>query len=159
MIPGISGSLDAQEDPLFSLHSERSVRRGTVRVRPNQWRFRFDVLKRYGTVCAVCAIERSELLEAAHLCPVEDAGSDDARNGLVFCLTHHRAFDTGLFRIAPETLDVVLNGGATSQDLGITRPSIAHLKRSPHREALDWAWRRGRKRDAQGAGDTAGSKA
>lgn len=125
----------------FALRVERNGRHSRTKVRPNQWRFRFDVLKRYGSACAVCAIRRSELIQAAHLCSVEESGSDDPRNGLVFCLTHHRAFDAGLFRIDPDTLQLNAGDGVqTLEELGITRSSIGHLQRLPHREALSWAW-------------------
>lgn len=140
---------DTDDDRSFTLRGVRATRRAFVRVRPNQWRFRFDVLKRYGTTCAVCSIRRPELLQAAHLCSVEDGGSDDARNGLVFCLTHHRAFDERLFRILPDVLEVQVDPTVTGLDeLGITRQSIAHLHRLPHREALQWAARRPQDADA-----------
>src|SRR5262249_15322699 len=92
------------DDKPFSLLEERSDRYSRAKQRPNQYRFRFDVLKRYGATCAVCNIQHSDLLQAAHLCPVEAGGSDDPRNGLIFCLTHHCAFDKSLFWIHPDTL-------------------------------------------------------
>ena len=42
------------------------------------------------------------LLDAAHLRPYADKGSDDPRNGLVLCATHHRAFDKRLFGFIPQ---------------------------------------------------------
>lgn len=131
----------------FQLRQDRNFRHAKVKVRPNQLRFRFEVLKRYGTACAVCDVAKRELLDAAHLCPVEDGGSDDARNGLVFCLNHHRAYDKGLFRIDPSTLRIV--GEADFQAyLGITRTAIDHLRKLPHPEALAWAFAEGAPNDA-----------
>lgn len=127
------------DEAAFQLRETRTFRRAKVKVRPNQLKFRFAVLKRYGTACAVCEVARRDLLQAAHLCPVEDGGSDDARNGLVFCLNHHRAYDKRLFRIDPSNFRIV--GDADSQaELGITRSSIHHLPKLPHPEALAWAF-------------------
>lgn len=120
----------------FHLFEARSSRRAPVKVRPNQWRFRFDVVKRYGATCAVCQVS-DPLIQAAHLCSVEAGGSDDPRNGLVFCLNHHRAFDLGVLRINP--FDLTVSAPAT---LGVTRTSLGHLPRLPHRDALAWAWER-----------------
>jgi hypothetical protein len=129
------------DDPEFRLQEERRRGESRASTRPTQWRFRFDVLKRYGPRCAVCDIRRPDLLQAAHLCPVEADGSDDPRNGLVFCLNHHRAFDLGLLRIHPETLAVHPGTDAGSLDgLGVLVQSIGHLPHRPHREALCWAW-------------------
>lgn len=128
--------LIAAEAP-FNLFETRSVRRTPAKTRPNQWRFRFDVIKRYGLACALCEICDYNLLDAAHLCPVESGGSDDSRNGLVFCLNHHRAFDRGLVRIDPSDLSVSAPG-----TLGVTRRSLRHLPNAPHQQALTWAWNR-----------------
>lgn len=122
------------EELAFNLFETRSTRRALAKTRPKQWRFRFDVIKRYGATCAVCPVA-SPLIQAAHLCSVEAGGTDDDRNGLVFCLNHHRAFDLGLLRINPYDLSV-----SGPPALGPIRSSIAHLPRLPHHEALVWAW-------------------
>jgi hypothetical protein len=124
----------------FVLKASRSRRHAQVTARPNQTRFRFHVMKRYGVGCAVCDIRHPELLHAAHLCPVEENGSDHPLNGLVFCLNHHRAFDEGLFCIEPESLEIKVRRRYGAPDLGITRTSLGHLSHLPHREALRWAW-------------------
>lgn len=125
----------------FVLQGKRTFKLGKTKVRPHQGRFRFRTMKQYGIRCAVCGIQQEALLEAAHLCPVEKGGCDDPRNGLVFCLTHHRAFDKGLFGIDPETLRIQIRApGKSPQELAITRESIDYLRKHPHREALQWAW-------------------
>jgi predicted restriction endonuclease len=98
-------------------------------------------MRRYGPECAVCGIALPEVLETAHVRPKEHDGSDDPRNGLVLCATHHRAFDAGLFAIEPDTLAVHSRpDGPSLQELRISRSSIAELPRKPHREALTWRW-------------------
>jgi hypothetical protein len=120
--------------------SRRKRRQAQVTARPNQTAFRFNLMKLYGVGCAVCDIQHQELLHAAHICPVEENGSDHPLNGIVFCLNHHRAFDAGLFQIDPETLEVKIKRSYSAQGLGLTRTSIRHLRQIPHPEALKWAW-------------------
>ena len=45
----------ASEAAPFTLFSVESAKRASVRVRPGQQRFRFQVLKEYGAKCAVCS--------------------------------------------------------------------------------------------------------
>ncbi len=132
-----SRSADA---PFMLLDANVDARRVEVASRPNQQRFKFDVIARYGAACAVCDIAVREVLDAVHLAGKAQQGVDDPENGLALCATHHRAFDRGLFAIEPSstTIHVRPNAG----DLRITRQSIAHLKALPHAEALDWRWRR-----------------
>lgn len=80
--PSTLVAADSPQQP-FILRESRSAKSTSARVRPNQWRFRYDVLKRYGPSCAFCGLKVVELLQTAHICPVEDGGSDDPRNGLV----------------------------------------------------------------------------
>lgn len=116
------------------------TRRVEATARPNQQRFKFDLLARYGAACAVCDIDAPEVLDAVHLADKAAGGSDHPENGLVLCATHHRAFDRGLFGINPETYELDLRRGAG--DLRMTRSSLAHLKALPHSEALEWRWTR-----------------
>jgi putative restriction endonuclease len=135
------GSVTSEVDlGAFILKISRVYRHSKTKVRPNQRRFQFQVMKRYGAECAVCGLQCQGLLDAAHLCPVEEDGCDDPRNGLVFCLNHHRAFDRGFFFIHPEDLAVQMDPRFQAADIAITRKSIAHLRKLPHREALEWAW-------------------
>jgi hypothetical protein len=128
------------EEPFILVdEGERPTREGLAR--PGQQRFKFRVLKRYGPYCVVCGLNNAELLDAAHLRPKSESGSDDPRNGLVFCPTHHRAFDMRLFAIEPETLRVVIYvTGPDADRLGIVHHSLDHLENKPHIEALRWAW-------------------
>jgi predicted restriction endonuclease len=106
-------------------------------------RFQFDVFRRYGAICAVCGLDVSKVLEAAHIVPDAENGTDDPRNGLVLCRNHHRAYDCGLFEIEPETLVLhytLEHVSATS--LAISRTNLQHLSRKPHTDALQWRWDR-----------------
>lgn len=63
----------------------------------------------YGHKCAMCGMG-SNLVEGAHIYPVEAAGStDEVWNGLSLCLNHHGAFDRHLIWIDPITKAIKLH--------------------------------------------------
>jgi hypothetical protein len=126
----------AQESPFNLTDDQPAGRRTGALSRPNQQRFRFDVLKAYGPQCAVCSVNRVELLVAAHVCPKSEKGCDDWRNGIVLCWTHHTAFDRGLFGFEPETLAVLLKSDCNAAELGITTARFRTGAARPHAEAL-----------------------
>lgn len=132
-----------QDKETFSIKEEETDTTAVVKTRPEQQRFSFLVFQRYGEQCAVCDIEITALLDAAHLVPKKENGTDDPRNGIVLCVLHHRALDAGLFCIDPNSLHIALKkNGPSAQDLRITKDSIAHLRELPHRDALSWRWER-----------------
>jgi putative restriction endonuclease len=58
------------------------------------------VRETYENTCAVCGSERESPsgapeVEAAHIYPKSEGGSDDIRNGVALCKFHHWAFDSG----------------------------------------------------------------
>ena len=65
--------------------------------------FRELVVREYDFTCAVCEMKfhLGDLVEAtaAHIVPKQKYGTDDPRNGLALCRTHHWAFDTGIFSL------------------------------------------------------------
>ncbi len=114
-----------------------------VKARLGQQRFRRRVLDSQGAVCAVCDLAVSGVIEAAHVVPKEHDGSDDERNGLALCATHHRMFDAGLFAISPSDLSIhVMAEGYSSTDLRITRSNLNHMRALPHLTAFEWRWGR-----------------
>lgn len=127
----------------FFLTATAEEKRRLAKVRPGQPRFKMGVLRRYGTMCAVCSVSEATLLDAAHLCSKSAAGSDDPRNGLLLCALHHHALDAGFWAIDPESGRVVTRvSGPDAAALRLERTSIAHLAKPPHRAALDWLWER-----------------
>jgi hypothetical protein len=131
------------DDPRFILQDKSGASHtATVAVRKGQAHFKFAVLKRYGNQCAVCEITHQRLIDAAHLCPKREKGSDDARNGLPLCANHHRALDAGLYGIDPATRQLVTKStGPSLADLRITVTSLQHLSQLPHNDALQHLWR------------------
>lgn len=138
-------SLENENQEPFSLFGVANTERREVAVRKGQQRFKFRVIQCYGAQCAACGIGVIDLLDAAHIAPKKDRGSDDPRNGLVFCATHHRAFDAGLFGIEPEGLKFAYRlGGPEAVALGVSQTSLDHLPRKPHPDAISWRWQRWR---------------
>jgi putative restriction endonuclease len=132
---------EVSEDTPFVLVAPARPARREVKVRVGQQRFKFRVFKRYGAECSVCGLAVPYLLDAAHIRAKQAQGSDDPRNGLVFCANHHRAFDAGLFAVDPSTLAIrCIPNGPDRKELGITAESLGHLSKLPHNDALCWFW-------------------
>lgn len=75
--------------------------------------FQLYVTKIYSGACAICGLQ-AKLVEAAHIVPVGDDGTDEITNGILFCRNHHRAYDMGLLAISPDYA-VLLNPRKVSQ--------------------------------------------
>lgn len=106
-------------------------------------KFRYRVLKRYGSKCAVCSITIDNLLHAAHIIP-KDAPrtSDDERNGIILCHNHHDAFDDHLFCIHPETKKILYRpNGPSMNELKIETDTLSPKRNMPHIEALQWRFK------------------
>ena len=73
--------------------------------RIHQDKFRHFVLKAYRDACAICALRRRELLEAAHIIPDRDErGVPEVFNGLSLCKLHHAAFDSQIVGVTPKLI-------------------------------------------------------
>ena len=94
------------DQPFRLLHGprERKVVQSLVRV--GQQKFRFQVLKQYGTTVGVCSITMPELLAAAHISGKEHNGSDDWRNGIPLLSYPPRRVGLECLAIDPDTLTV-----------------------------------------------------
>ncbi len=134
---------DLEKEPFELVEKGKKTSVKKVQTRPGQQRFKFGVLKRYGTQCAVCNINVPEVLDAAHLRPKEQHGSDDPRNGLLLCAVHHRAFDAGLFAVEPSSLKIHWRAsGPDPNALKIEYTTLDHLPKKPHSSAIEWVWSR-----------------
>ena len=129
-----------QVDAPFTLKEEVRRKTASVLARPSQQRFRFNVLAKYGSKCSVCEIRHPQVLKAAHICGKSDKGSDDWRNGLPLCATHHDTFDVHLFSIEPTTMEIRCRPNVAASDLGLHVVRLASLHNMPHVEALAWRW-------------------
>ena len=120
----------AADEP-FQLMSMPNKKAATVRARRGQQRFRFQVMAQYGSKCAVCDICYPALLKAVHICGVAQQGSDDWRNGLPLCATHHDEFDDHLFCIHPKSKAIECKPGISARRNWATRgetcPGVGRL--------------------------------
>lgn len=107
------------------------TRRNTTTTNRSQ-RFRYEVLSRYGSRCAMCDFEKEEVLEAVHIMPVKNGGPDDPRNGLVLCRNCHRFFDKGFVKINPDNFS--LEGDL--EGLRISKENLNHLCYMPDQGVL-----------------------
>src|SRR5262249_50716083 len=96
--------------------------------------------KRYGTKCAVCEIRHPQLLKAAHIRGKAHSGSDDWRNGIILCATHHDAYDAHLFAIEPQTMSIRVSPKVSSGQIGIEIRALPSTPNRPHDDALNWRW-------------------
>lgn len=143
--PGLP-PLPADADP-FVATQRLSNRVGSAKRRVGQARFRFDVLRRCGPRCAMCGIGVMQVLETPHVVPVADYGTNDPRNGMVMCATHHRAFDAYLFAIEPESLSIhFAPHGPSGSALHVGIAGLEDGASLPHADALAWRWHRWQKR-------------
>lgn len=138
--PPVYVGVDAENQPFKLEDDNRQRKQATILARVGQQRFRFQVLKKYGAKCAVCEISHPQLLKAAHIRGKAHHGSDDWRNGVVLCSTHHDAYDSFLFGIEPATLSLKINPKVSAQQIGIKLSSLQTLKNCPHEDALKWRW-------------------
>lgn len=84
---------------------ERATREILQPIRDS--RFSKAVRKAYGHRCAACDIQL-ELIEAAHIDPVEDLESvDETSNGIALCALHHLAYDSTLIDILPTGMIII----------------------------------------------------
>lgn len=137
--PPLYSKAEATSEP-FRLEEEPKRKASTVMVRVGQQRFRFHVMSQYGHKCAVCDIRHPQLLKAAHIRGKAEHGTDDWRNGIPLCATHHDAFDCYLFGIEPDTRTIRCKPGVNESDVGLREPNLKPLKNTPHVDALRWRW-------------------
>jgi len=88
-----------------------------------QGSFRENVLKAYNNQCAICNINNSKILRAAHIWPVSDGGLDEVKNGIALCVSHEVAYDAQLFSINPDgSVDLSTNDDLKIDYLNIRFP-------------------------------------
>lgn len=106
-------------------------------ARPNQVRFRKDVLEAYGR-CVITNVAMPEVLEAAHIKPFKYKGEDTVANGFPMRMDIHLLFDAGHLRIS-EVGEVQLSTRAR-MDYGATIPPKIYLPDFTSKEFLRWRW-------------------
>lgn len=127
-------------------NEERARTLRTVVDRRGQPEFRARLIDAYGGRCAVTGCDAVAALEAAHIVPCSEHGSDDVTNGLLLRADIHTLFDLDLIGIEPETRAVRLGEqlrGTSYADLeGRSLALPVAPGEQPSGEAFAARWRR-----------------
>lgn len=88
----------------FVMVEPRTTSLSLVELRERDVAFRNLVRTAYDNACAVCGLRvragiESWEVQAAHIYPHHLGGTDDVRNGIALCRSHHWAFDEHVFKI------------------------------------------------------------
>lgn len=70
-------------------------------------RFQKNALRKYGYKCAICGYDK--FVNACHIKPRFQGGSDDISNAIVLCPNHHAEFDYGILKINKRKSDTPSN--------------------------------------------------
>lgn len=130
-----------ENQPLATYHTSR--KKSTSNQLYRDTKFRFKVLNRYGSKCAVCSMAIENLLHAAHIIPKDAPRSSDSElNGIILCHNHHDAFDDLLFCIEPESKKIIYRpSGPSKNDLKIESDTLVLKRNIPHKDALEWRYK------------------
>ncbi|MGC1238860.1 MAG: HNH endonuclease signature motif containing protein [Acidimicrobiales bacterium] len=79
---------------------------GVVRRRRGQRAFRFELIRRYGEVCAFSGLQPPQVLEAAHLYSYAERAEHRRDGGLLLRRDYHALFDAKLVAVNPSTLRI-----------------------------------------------------
>ena len=103
------------------IERQRTITR--VLARTGQSKFRLRIMSAYQGRCFLTGEEIPEVLEAAHIVPVTNNGSDEENNGFCMRVDIHRLYDSGNLRIRP-------NGSLMLSDAVKGSPNYAGLPSS-----------------------------
>lgn len=140
IINPIENIIEEQKEEIDVLFDNTRQRKKTLSSNRNnnQPKFNFDVFKYYQNQCAVCDI--NFFLEAAHIIPVKNRGTDNKKNGIILCKNHHKAFDDMFFKINYQNYNIeILKENKVS--LKILRDNINHLTNKPGNMFLEWRYK------------------
>jgi len=87
---------DQQVEIILGGHVESTVRR-----RRGQREFRFEMMKRFGEICAFSGEQPPQVLEAAHINSFAETGRHELDGGLLLRRDFHSLFDAHLMTINP----------------------------------------------------------
>jgi predicted restriction endonuclease len=80
---------------------ERKKVARNITYRPNQDKFKRNIRTAYGGMCLISQVGVVNVLQAAHIKPVEHNGNDRIENGILLRADLHILFDSGHLRIDP----------------------------------------------------------
>ena len=116
---------------------ERKKVNREILERPYQIRFRKNILSAYNSTCVITGVNLSNILEASHIVPVRDNGSDQIENGLCLRADIHQLFDSGHMRITPKGI-ILLSDEVKSQNSYSSLPNSINIPKFVSRDNLKW---------------------
>ncbi|MCD0456341.1 HNH endonuclease [Chryseobacterium sp. LC2016-27] len=108
-----------------------------VLERPYQNVFRKNILSAFGSSCIVTGASIDNVLEAAHIKPVEYQGDDTHHNGLCLRSDIHQLFDSNNLRILPSG-ELIVSEAASTKNNYANLPSQIDIPNFINKEFLDW---------------------
>jgi len=114
--------------PFSPTEPDEALRMTMAQRRVRSELFQRDVRTAYKRLCALCGgslVTPSEQyeVEAAHIIPRKENGSNDPRNGLALCRSHHWGFDRHLWTLRPDFHVLIPNQVAL---VTLNSPLLAH---------------------------------
>ena len=106
--------LESLQQYALPTFSGRERRTSSQLARPGQPKFRRDILAAFGNQCLVTEERLADVLDAAHIVPVEYGGADAVGNGLCLRRDVHRLFDLGHLRISAKGAVMLSNAARNS---------------------------------------------
>ena len=94
----VSADPEINEQDITITNTERRTTVVTLRKKLRDVSFRKRVLTAYSSRCAICGMQLS-LVEAAHIVPVHENGTEETANGLALCALHHKAYDNSIITV------------------------------------------------------------
>lgn len=101
----LSHNLENIDSLLMSASGHKEVK---TRVRVGQSKFRKEMIRQFGEVCALSGLNHQRGLDAAHLYSYADLGEHHFNGGLLLRKDLHSFFDLGLIAIEPSTMTIRL---------------------------------------------------
>lgn len=108
-----------------------------VLERPYQNVFRKNILLAFKFTCIVTGVNIDNVLEASHIVPIKDRGTDKVENGLCLRSDVHQLFDSGHLRLLPNG-ELILSEIAAAENNYKNLPKKIDIPGFVKRENLDW---------------------
>jgi predicted restriction endonuclease len=108
--------------------------------RPYQSKFRKNILIAFNSKCLITGVNIENVLEAAHIVPVANNGSDQTDNGLCLRSDIHQLYDSGHLKLLP-TGEIRLSEPAKLGENYGTLPSQIAIPDFVSKKHLLWRWK------------------
>jgi len=127
-----------RNDEIIS-NTERQKVLTKVLSRPQQAKFRRQVMSKFANTCVLTGEKMNVVLEACHIIPVEHKGNDVFSNGLCMRSDIHILFDSKHIRFQPS--GIVEYSDAIKASVSYKKlPNIVNIPNFTSKEALEWRY-------------------